>query len=118
MSDEQLAAIEARAKEPTYTWAHELREDRDALLALVREQQAAIERVREVHKDGHSGPVEPWAAGYKWIGHHCTHDGQSWPSESVPRSPQRRGDLAHAQVTLRYPHIRCKIVTVSYISPF
>jgi hypothetical protein len=45
MSDEQLAAIEARAKEPTYTWAHELREDRDALLALVREQQAKLQAI-------------------------------------------------------------------------
>lgn len=48
MSADQLAAIEARAKEPTYTWAHELREDRDYLLAMVREQQARLDRVAKV----------------------------------------------------------------------
>ena len=43
---------------------------------------AKLNAVRDLHKDTHR-TVEPWAAGYKWTGHHCTHDGQSWPCETV-----------------------------------
>ena len=45
--------------------------------------QAKLAAVRAVHKGAHSGPVEPWAQGYKWSGHHCAHDGQTWPCETI-----------------------------------
>jgi len=48
---ERLDQIEARAKDATYSWAHELREDRDYLIALARKQAAALEAVRELHAE-------------------------------------------------------------------
>jgi len=56
--------------------------DAPFLLALVRQQAAALGAVLAVHKPAHA-PVEPWAAGYKWMGHHCAHDGQHWPCETI-----------------------------------
>ena len=48
---DQLAAIEARANDPfgtVLTGLDQVDADRDALLALVREQRAALERVRAI----------------------------------------------------------------------
>lgn len=81
-----LDEIEGRhADQATYSWpglAHEAHADRETLLAMVREQRAAIERVEALHTFEHTG-VEPWAAGYRYSGDHCGFDGEHWPCATI-----------------------------------
>jgi hypothetical protein len=58
------------------------RDDVAYLLDLARKQAAALEAVRELHKDARK-EVELWARGHRWTGHHCTHDGEHWPCHTV-----------------------------------
>lgn len=58
------------------------RTDVPALLAVVRSQQAKIERVEALHTFAHTD-VEPWATGYRYSGDHCGFDGEHWPCATI-----------------------------------
>jgi len=49
---------------------------------MSNEIQEALDRVRALHHPAQTD-VEPWAAGYRFTGYHCTHDGQHWPCDTI-----------------------------------
>jgi hypothetical protein len=77
---DQLAAIEARAARGPWTSSGDV----DALLALVREQAAALERVKEVHFEGVAYADDIPEGGDEEVPedferHFCQEDGEDWP---------------------------------------